>query len=116
MGVFQKAFKSIGEAIEDASSLDVVTFKGSIEGELNTDDMPDDFKKVIEKAKGNTDVKVKLLASTQVKLDGDVLAYFDTGITPEESKAHAELVALAQKTREATIEFVRRVVDMKDIG
>ncbi|AGA90782.1 hypothetical protein Thimo_2021 [Thioflavicoccus mobilis 8321] len=60
-------------------------------------------------------MKLKLLASTQVKLDGDVLVYFDTGITPDEAKAHAELVSLGQKTREATIDFVHRVVGLDDI-
>jgi len=115
MGVFRTAFKAIGEAIEDASSLDVVTFKGSITAEMIADELPDTFEKIIELAKGNTEVKVKLLASTQAKLDGDILAYFDNDITTEETQAHAELVSLGQKNREATIDFVHRVVGLKDI-
>lgn len=116
MGVFKVAFKSIGDAVKDAASLDVVTFKGSIEADMNHTNMPDTFEKVLKLAEGNTQVKVKLLASTQVKLDGDILAYFDTGITPDEAKAHAELVSIGQKTREATVEFVHRVVGLDDIA
>lgn len=116
MGVFKDAFKTIGEAVTDAASLDVVTFKGSIEADMSNTDMPDSFEKVLDLAKGNTDVKVKLLASTKVKLDGDILAYFDTGISADEAKAHADLVSVAQKTREATVDFVHRVVGLDDIG
>ena len=115
MGVFRDAFKKIGDGIQDAASLDVVTFKGAIEADLTTVNMPGTFQKVLELAAGATQVKLKLLASTQVKLDGDVLVYFDTGITPDEAKAHAELVSLGQKTREATIDFVHRVVGLDDI-
>ncbi|AGA90783.1 hypothetical protein Thimo_2022 [Thioflavicoccus mobilis 8321] len=36
MGVFRDAFKKIGDGIQDAASLDVVTFKGAIEADLTT--------------------------------------------------------------------------------
>jgi hypothetical protein len=112
MGAFKDALKKIGDAVQDATSLDVVMYQGSIEADLIANGMPDNFQKVLELAAGSTQVKVKLLASTQVKLDGDILAYYDTGITADQAKAHAELVSLGQKTREATIDFVHRVVGL----
>ncbi len=115
MGLFQTAFKKIGEGLADASSLDVVTFKGSIVAELNASNMPDSFQAVLDLAAKNTDIKVRLLASTQSKLDGDVLVYFDNAITPDEASAHNELVALAQKNREALLDFLHRVVG-GDVG
>ncbi len=110
MGLFQDAFKKIGEAVTDAGSLDVVTYKGRIVADLNGTTMPDTFQKVLDLAASNTSFKVQLLASTQCKLDGDVLAYVDKDITAEEARAHNDLVALAQKHREAVIDFVHRVV------
>lgn len=115
MGVFQSAFKAIGEQIGDLTSLDIVTFKGSIEADMSATNMPDTFEKVLNLAKGNADMKIKLLASTQVKLDGDILVYFDNAITLDEAKAHAELLSVAQKTREATVNFVASIVGLKDI-
>lgn len=115
MGLFKDAFKKIGEGLADASSLDVVTFKGSVEAELNGTNMPENFGAVLDLAAKNTAIKVRLLASTQSKLDGDILAYFDSAITPEEANAHNDLVDLAQQNREAVINFVQRVVGLPDI-
>ncbi|MCW9052817.1 MAG: hypothetical protein OQJ91_10995 [Motiliproteus sp.] len=115
MGVFRDAFKTIGEAVTDMSSLDVVTYKGSIEAELSGNKMPENFQDVLNLA-GTSEVKLKLLASTQMKLDGDILAYSDTAITPEEAEAHRDLVELGQENRLATIDFVHRVVGLDDIA
>lgn len=115
MGLFKDAFKKIGEGVKDASSLDVVTFKGSVEAELTGSNMPKTFEKVLDLAAQNTAIKVRLLASTQAKLDGDILTYFDSGISPEEAAAHNALVEVAQQNREAVIDFVARVVGLDDI-
>lgn len=109
MATFEDAYNTIRDGIKDLSSLDVVTFKGSVRAKLTGDAMPEDFQAVLKLA-GQAGADVTLLASTQTKIDGDVLAYFDAAITPEETRAHAELIAIGEKNREATIEFVRRVV------
>lgn len=115
MGLFTDAFKKIGEGLADASKLDVVTFKGSVAAELTGANMPKDFDAVLNLAAQNTDIKVRLLASTQSMIDGDTLAYFDAAITPEEAAAHNALVELAQSNRESVIDFVQRVVGLPDI-
>jgi hypothetical protein len=115
MGLFREAFKKIGEGLKDASSLDVVTYTGSIETDLDATKMPQDFHQVLALAATNTSIRVKLIASTQSRLDGDILTYLDSGITPEEASAHNDLVELAQQNREAMVDFVLRVVGLDDI-
>lgn len=109
MGTFTEAFNKIGGAIKDVSTLDVVTFKGSIKAKLTGDTMPEDFKAVLNLA-GASDVDLKLVASTQMMIDGDILDYSDNDISDVERSAHNELVTLGQANREATMEFVRRVI------
>jgi hypothetical protein len=93
----------------------VVTFKGSVEADLTGANMPKTFESVLDLAAQNTAIKVRLLASTQAKLDGDILTYFDSGISAEEAAAHNALVEVAQQNREAVIDFVARVVGLDDI-
>ena len=115
MGVFKETFQKIGSALADASSLDVVTFRGSVETIASGAELPENFQQVIALASQNTQVKVKLLASTQTKIDGDILAYFDEDITESEMAAHAKLLELGQQNRAAAMDFVRRVVGLPDI-
>jgi hypothetical protein len=113
MSVFQTAFDKIATEIGDLTSLDVVTFKGSINSTLTGDNMPKDFESVLKLA-GQNNATVTLLASTQTKLDGDILAYFDSAIKPEELAMHNELVKLGQENRKSTIELFRNII--KDIS
>ena len=115
MGVFKETFQKIGSALADTSSLDVVTFRGSVATIASGAELPENFQQVIALASQNTQVKVKLLASTQTKIDGDILAYFDEDITESEMAAHAKLLELGQQNRAAAMDFVRRVVGLPDI-
>lgn len=119
MGAFTDAFQKIGTRISagltDAASLDVVTFTGTVEATIDETSLPQTFEEVLKAASASTTAKVRLLASTQSKLDGDILTYYDTAITPEEASAHNELVELAQQNRQAIIEFVHQVVGLTDI-
>jgi|GEM_PF-7070717 len=113
MADFHSALNKIQSGIEDALSLDVVTFKGTVNTKITDSDMsPKNFAELL-KMSNQTDAKVKLMASTQISVDGDVLVYFDDNVTLDEVKAHAELVAIGQKAREATIDFVLSVTGLK---
>ena len=107
MGLFETAFKKIGDGLEDLTSLDVVTFQGSVL--LEGGDIPATFDNVMNAAKGSATVKVKVLASTQCKIDGDILAFYDKDITPQQAEAHADLVALGKQSRQVAVDFVKNV-------
>lgn len=116
MGKFQEAMQKLAEGIKDLSTLDVITFQGSVTLE-GTDQVPVKFADVMSNAmKGNAAVKVKVLASTQTHIDGDIVAFYDAEITEAQRLAHADLVLAGAESRRATIDFVKSVVgDLKDI-
>lgn len=112
MGVFQDAYNKIAAALDDALNLDVVTFKGTIQTAItDVEKPPTKIEEVLKAAKTNG--TVTLLASTKMSIDGDVLVYFDEKITADEAKAHAALVEVGQKAREATFNFILNVVGVK---
>ena len=113
MGLFADAFKKMAAGIDDLSSLEVVTFQGSVN--LAAGDSIESFEDVLSKAKANADVTVKVLASTKTRLDGDAMTFYDTGITEEQKLAHAELVDAANENRQATINFIREMINPGDI-
>jgi len=110
MGKFQAAMKTMADGINDLSTLDVVTFEGAVTlaGDVTA---PVTFSDVMTIAiKGNAEVKVKVLASTQTSIDGDIVAFYDKDITEAQRLAHSELVLSGAESRKATIDFVKSVV------
>ena len=115
MGKFKEAMSKMAEGIQDLSRLDVITFQGSVTLE-GADEEPAKFEEVMAKAKGNAAVKVKVLASTQTHVDGDIVAFYDTDITEEQRLAHADLVQAGAESRQASIDFVKSIVgDIADL-
>lgn len=108
MGLFKQAFKKMAEGISDLSSLEVVTFEGSVQ--LEGSDSIESFDDVMKKAKLNSEIKVKVLASTRLNIDGDIVAFYDQDINDEQKEAHAELVDIGVENRAATIEMVKSIV------
>ncbi len=107
MGLFSDALAKIGEGLADASSLDVVTYKGTLKSEglaKKLENFDDVFKQIDTKA------DFKLLASTQCKIDGDISAFLDNDITSAELDRHIELVKAGQDTRKASIDFLKDIV------
>jgi flagellar capping protein FliD len=109
MSTFKKAMSNLADAVQDLSKLDVITFQGSVTLE-NDANHPVSFSEVMTQAKGNATVKVKVLASTQTCIDGDIVAFYDTNITEAERMAHADLVQAGAESRKATIDFVKSIV------
>jgi len=115
MGKFKEAMSTMAEGIKDLSTLDVITFQGSVTLE-GADKEPLKFAEVMGKARENSAVKVKVLASTQTHIDGDIVAFYDTDITEEQRLAHADLVEAGAESRKATIDFVKSIVgDIADL-
>lgn len=116
MGKFKEAMSAMAEGIKDLSKLDVVTLQGSVTLENTDEDKVVTFDKVMDKARGNPEVKVKVLASTQTHIDGDIVAFYDTDISEEQRLAHADLVQAGAESRRATIDFVKSIVgDIADL-
>jgi len=114
MGKFTTAFSNIADTIGDLSSLDVVTFSGSVTLEKSDAPaaIPTSFDTVIKGALANAEVKI--LASTQMKIDGDIVTYYDENIDDTQIKAHIEAVQAGKESRQATINFVKEVLsDLK---
>lgn len=108
MSLFATAFKNIGNAVENISSLDVITFKGTVKITSTTE--LDDFDKVLTAARSNSDVDLKLLASTRVKLDGDVTVFYDQDISDAEVASHEKLVSEAAENRRETVLMIKDIL------
>jgi len=108
MALFEQAFKKIGEAVSDLSSLEVITYTGSVTIKANT--KVDTFDKVFAAAKANQNVDLKVLASTRVNIDGDIVAFYDSEIAEEEKLAHNQLVVEATDNRRDTVDMVRDIL------
>ncbi|WP_303458100.1 hypothetical protein [Alteromonas sp. 1_MG-2023] len=113
MGKFKEAMETMAAGIKDLSKLDVVTFEGSVTLKSEGADgvAPLTFAKVMSSAMGNPEVAVKVLASTQTSIDGDIVAFYDTDITEAQRLVHAELVLAGAASRAASIEFVKSIFD-----
>lgn len=106
MGSFQTAFDKIGDALEDLATLDVISYKGTIE--LTATGPAPDFDALLAKARGSA--QFKLVACTQAKLDGDVTVFYDKDATEADLAAHNQLVSSATEKRAAIIKIFETAI------
>lgn len=106
MADFQKVFNNISEALTDLTSLDVITYKGTIK--LEATDAKVDFDALLTKARAQADFK--LLACTQAKLDGDMTVFYDKDATAADITAHNQLVDTATEKRAAVIKVFESAI------
>jgi hypothetical protein len=107
MSAFKEAFDKIGDAIQDIVSLEVVSYKGSINiaaGEA----YPKDFETIMEKARASADFKIT--ACTLSQLDGDMQVFYDADITQADIDAHLILVDTARKNRQAMVDLFKGAI------
>ncbi len=107
MGIFKNAFNSIAKGIEDLSSLEVVSYKGTILIKAG-DAYPETFDKIMENASVQADFKI--IACTTSELDGDVKLFYDQDITQSDMDAHLKLVEAAHKSRQGVIEMFKNAI------
>jgi hypothetical protein len=107
---FENVLSNIADAIEDLSSLEVITYKGTISIESGGDGaVPDKFDNIIDNAKMQADFKIA--ACTNVALDGDMKVFYDQEITSGEMKAHHELVNVARQNRQAVVDLFKDAIN-----
>ncbi|PSV49997.1 hypothetical protein [Photobacterium indicum] len=110
MGQFRMALDKMAEGIKDLSSLDVVTYEGRVT--LQSGESLDNvnFETVLQKAKDNPDIDLKIVASTHVEIDGDITTFYDEDISDEQKQAHIELIDIGAENRNATVEMIMGVI------
>lgn len=106
MGLFTSAFQTIADGIKDLASLDVVTYKGSI----NLASLGDkaDFSSILNNAKA--DASFRVIAATQSKLDGDTNTFYDSNASADEVAAHLALVESATAKRAAVVKMFESLI------
>ncbi len=107
MSSFKQAFDSIAKGVEDLSSLEVVSYKGTISIK-SEEPCPDTFDSILENARSQADFKI--MACTTSKLDGDVKFFYDQDITKSDMDAHLQMVDAARKNRQGFIEMFKEAI------
>ncbi|MDX2440215.1 MAG: hypothetical protein QNK40_06645 [Desulfobacterales bacterium] len=104
MSAFKNAFNKIGEAVEDLTSLEVVSYKGRIKADaIDVDSI--DFSAIVKAALANAELQIT--ACTKSELDGDTQVFYDKEITKEEIDAHLTLVEAARSNRQAMVDLFK---------
>ncbi|GAA5173200.1 hypothetical protein GCM10025771_00160 [Niveibacterium umoris] len=102
MPSFKEAFEKIADGLEDLSSLEVVTYRGTIKIEA-TDVTALSFDKILQNAKAQAGFRV--VASTKSRLDGDTRAFYDDNATASDIAAHNALWDSASAKRAAVVQI-----------
>jgi hypothetical protein len=101
---FQEAFDNIKENIGDLTQLNVRTFTGEIDA---------DVENLLEKGvtlevflkKANVNGKVKVVGFTDMKMDGDVDQFITSSPVTSAIAAHNSAIQAGQQSRKAMLEF-----------
>lgn len=114
---FQKLMAKIGDAIEDAASLEVTTFTGDfsfktrqvVQGGVDKFEINNVLKGMAVQNK--TDIK--LVAYTNVKIDADVSTIVKSDLSESDTdllKLHSEMMESSKSSRKAVIEMVSNLI------
>ncbi|GAA5164518.1 hypothetical protein [Viridibacterium curvum] len=114
MASFKETFAKIEAAIGDLTSLEVTTYKGTINIKKTIDAKPADNKELdfsdILKQLTVDGADIQLVASTLSRLDGDTTAFIDKNASAAELTAHAQLLDSANAKRNALIQVIEAAV------
>lgn len=114
---FQRLMSKIGDAIEDAASLEVTTFTGdfSFSTKQVVQSGVDKFEinNVLKGMSVQNQTDIKLVAYTNVKIDADVSTIVKSDLSPGDSdilKLHAEMMESSKSSRKAVIDMVTNLI------
>lgn len=114
---FQRLMSKIGDAIEDAASLEVTTFTGdfSFSTKQVVQSGVDKFEinNVLKGMSVQNQTDIKLVAYTNVKIDADVSTIVKSDLSPGDSdilKLHAEMMESSKTSRKAVIDMVTNLI------
>ena len=114
---FQKLLANIGEVIADAASLEVVTFTGDFNYKANQV-ISNEVNKVrinnvLKLMTLESDVDLKLVAYTNVKIDSDVTTFVKSDLSQDDNdllKLHMEMIESSKTSRQAVISMVKDLI------
>ena len=114
---FQKLMSKIGDAIEDAASLEVTTFTGdftfSTKQVVQSGVDKFEINNVLKGMSVQNQTDIKLVAYTNVKIDADVSTIVKSDLSPGDSdilKLHAEMMESSKSSRKAVIDMVTNLI------
>ena len=114
---FQRLMSKIGDAIEDAASLEVTTFTGDFSFKSSQVVQAGVDKFEISKVLKNMSVKnqtdIKLVAYTNVKIDADVSTIVKSDLSESDTdllNLHAQMMESSKASRKAVIEMVTNLI------
>ena len=114
---FQKLMSKIGDAIEDAASLEVTTFTGDFSFKTSQVVQAGVDKFEINKVLKNMAVKnqtdIKLVAYTNVKIDADVSTIVKSDLSESDAdllQLHAQMMESSKASRKAVIDMVANLI------
>jgi len=102
----KEAFEKLGDAIDDLSSLEVLTFTGDMQVSIQGDGAGNliDWDKLVAEAK--PDGTVKLVLASKFEADGDAKLFKTLGdVDPSIRAAHDEAVRAGQQVRKDLMEL-----------
>lgn len=105
MSVLQKIADTIVDKAVDFSQINVHTYSGKLEITPGANVKPEDvLKSVMSGALTDPDSKIKLVAGTVVRIDGDIDQFFSSdGLSPGLEEAHKAAVESSKQYRQAII-------------
>ena len=114
---FQRLMSKIGDAIEDAASLEVTTFTGdftfSTKQVVQSGVDKFEINNVLKGMSVQNQTDIKLVAYTNVKIDADVSTIVKSDLSPGDSdilKLHAEMMESSKSSRKAVIDMVTNLI------
>ncbi|MCF8365610.1 MAG: hypothetical protein K9H16_07510 [Bacteroidales bacterium] len=114
---FQRLLSNIGEVIADAASLEVVTFTGDFTYKanqvVNNDVNKVRINNVLKLMTLESNVDLKLIAYTNVKIDSDVTTFVKSDLSQDDNellKLHKEMIESSKASRQAVINMVKDLV------
>lgn len=112
MSVIKKIADSIADKVEDFSEINVHTYSGTLEITPGNNPDPDKIlKNAFDGAVTDPKSKIKLVASTTIKIDGDINEFFSSqGLNPNLEAAHQAAVESSKQYRQAILNIATGLV------
>lgn len=114
---FQRLMSKIGDAIEDAASLEVTTFTGdftfSTKQVVQSGVDKFEINKVLKGMAVQNQTDIKLVAYTNVKIDADVSTIVKSDLSESDAhllKLHAQMMESSKASRKAVIDMVANMI------
>lgn len=119
-GGFKKLISNIGDAIQDAATIDVTTFTGDFTYKthqvLNNGADKVKITNILKNMTVNSQTDLQLVAHTHVEIDSDAATIVKSNLTTDDEDLlalHQEMLESAKESRQAVIDMVKGLLKIK---